>query len=154
VNAQALADELNVLLTTEDRGLVRHLERAKPYLTPRTFPMWAQVQQISRACVEHSARITRLLESLEASPAAAPFNTVVASYHFVTLESLIPLLIAEKRSQIDSYRRCIEHVGNELLQQDIRLDLETLLAQNIEQLQQLESMAHSLTNGATTTAAH
>ena len=136
MNKQALADELNQLLATETRSLFRHLDEARPYLTPKTYRVWATLQQMRHVSEEHADRITVLLDTLELPPRAASFPTDVANYHFMSLPGLLPLLIHEKQSQIESYERAIEHAAGE---PRVTHALESLLADNRKQLTLLES---------------
>jgi hypothetical protein len=149
MNTDALANELNQLLATETRSLVRHLDEAKPYLSPKTYKAWHAVQQMGHVSEEHSHQLVNLFEKIERTPKAIAYPAEVANYHFLTLESMLPLLIEQKQGQIAAYRRAIEHAAG-----DPRVDdeLAALLAENAEQLAQLESFQSSIGVGANSTA--
>jgi hypothetical protein len=148
MNNPALADELNLLLATETRSLFRHLDEAKPYLTPRTYPAWREVAAMSHASREHGDRIAAILHRLELPQRPVSFSAEVANYHFLSVGSLLPLLIAEKRDQVAAYQRAIRHSTGSAEIDDELIDL---LAQNQAQLEKLESF-HALAAGADATA--
>jgi len=135
-NPTALAEELSGVLATERRGLLRHIAVATPYITARTYKLFQQVKHIAHDSVEHTQRLTDLMQGLELEPTAVPFQQDVANFHFVTLESVLPLLIEEKQSQIDAYERAIGHLGD---LPEARAELESLLADNREHLKQLQT---------------
>jgi len=148
MNTDALAIELNQLLATETRSLVRHLDEAKPYLSPKTYKAWHGVQKMSHASEEHAHRLVELFDAIERTPKAIAYPAEVANYHFLTLESMLPLLIDQKTGQIAAYRRAIEHAAG-----DPRVDdeLAALLAENVRQLGELESFRATI--GGTPTSA-
>lgn len=150
INAQALADELNRLLATETRSLVRHLDEAKPYLTPKTYRIWNQVEAMSHASAEHSQRLSALFEALEMVPRPIGYPAEVANYHFLTLSSLLPLLIQEKRKQIEAYSRAIDHAAGDPRVHD---ELAALLTENREQLRSLEASESGAGHGSASSAA-
>ena len=55
----------------------------------------------------------------------------------MTLESVLPELIAEKQRQIAAYERTMEHLGADL--PDARAELQALLDENRQQLTKLEA---------------
>ena len=145
MNYPGLADEISLLLATETCSLARHLESCSPYLTARTYPVWRDLQHMRQASEQHAERLSRLQEQLELPPRPQPFSSEVANYHYVTLEYLLPKLIAEKRSQIAAYRRAIAHAGRN---EQVRTDLESLLADNEAQRASLERALESLDGAA------
>lgn len=136
-----LADNLNRLLATESRGLLRFLEQLTPYLTSRTFKIWSDVQQIAKNTADHARRLTEILDRLELPVRTPSFDTAVANYHYARLETLLPILIAETRRQVDAYGRAIELASEEA---SVRSDLQRMLDENRGHLEKLERHADSL----------
>jgi len=142
MNHQALADEISFLLATETRSLARHLEEAVPYLSAPTYRIWHKLKHLSQASREHAKRLSALQESLELPPRPHPFSPEVANYHYVDVAFLLPKLIDEKQSQIAAYRRAIRHAQHD---EQVKAELESLLADNETQLQTLEHCNRDLT---------
>lgn len=135
-NPQAVIDELSAVLATEQRGLVRHIAAATPHVTAKTYKLFAALKRMAHQSADHAQRITEFMQSRELEPKAVTFSTEVANYHFVTLDSVLPELIAEKMSQIAAYQRAIENLGD---LPEARTQLEALLEENRAQLTELES---------------
>ncbi|MCE9592202.1 MAG: hypothetical protein K8S99_16985 [Planctomycetes bacterium] len=154
MNAQALADELNVLLTTETRSLVRHLNEARPYLTPRTFPIWKKIEGMMHDNDIHAAHLNTLLEGVRITPRPVSYNSEVASYHFLTLDSLIPLLIEEKQSQVAAYQRALEHASASPADPDLCDELSHLLTEVRGHLDVLEGVRRDLPEGSPIAGRH
>lgn len=134
---QALADELASLLATHTRSLVRHvLGEAKPYVSPRTYAVWTRLQGLAHENDEQAARLSHLIDRLELPPRTVPYDTTVSFYHYVTVEKLLPELIAEKESQVRSYQTAIEHAR---AYPDAVAELDDLLAQTRRQLELLKA---------------
>ncbi len=138
---QGLADELGLLLATETRSLVRHLETATPYVTPATYRIWNELKRMADVSEQHAQRLSALQESLKLPPRPRPFSPVVANYHYVGIDFLLPKLIEEMRQQIAAYRRAINHAGSD---EPVRVELESLLAENEARLKTLEGFHRSL----------
>src|SRR3990172_10614839 len=126
-NPRALVDELSAVLATEQRGLVRHVAAARPHVTPKTYRLFAALKRMAHDSEVHARRIAAFMQSHELEPRAVSFDTDVANFHFVTLESVLPELIAEKQRQIAAFQRAIEHVG----QVGARAQLQALLEEKI-----------------------
>ncbi len=105
---QKLAEGLSGLLTREVRSLLRHLSEARPYLTAATYPAWTQIEHLSEENTDHAQRLTRLIEALDHGASAGTFDPEVATYHYMDLASLLPLVIDERKRQITSYEHVIE----------------------------------------------
>ncbi len=137
MNSQALADELNALLATETRSLVRHLDNeATPYVTPATMKAWRHLQDLGGISTDHARRISRLIDELELPPRVLPFPTDVASFHYMTVERVLPLVIQEKKRQVAAYERALTHAGG---QPRADIEIRALLAENREKLALLEA---------------
>lgn len=141
MNPQALGNELSELLATEVRSLSRHLDSSTPHLTPKTYPMWHEIQHFSAASNDHAQRLSELIDTYELPERTKTFDPLVANYHYMSLSFLIPKLIAEKKQQITAYGRASGHAGSN---DDLRDALEQLQAENSEQLEKLESFAQQL----------
>ncbi len=113
LNAQMIGAALNDLLATHTRGLSRHLQEAKPYLTATTYPIWKDIQKMLAASAHHAELISHLLDQLQINERAASFELAVARFHYTQLSHLLPMLIEEKQSQVDAYLRAIDHTGDD-----------------------------------------
>lgn len=154
MNAQALADELNLLLYTEARSLLRHLEEAKPYVTPKTYGVWRQVEVMIHQSQQHAERLSDLLESIRTTPKPVAYKAEVGALHYLTLDSLLPLIIDEKQRQIAAYQRAIEHAGASHDDEDLREELTVLLAEVRVQLDTLEALRSNLPAGSPVAGRH
>lgn len=137
MNNPALADELNLLLATETRSLFRHLDEAKPYLTARSFPAWREITAMSHTSSEHGERIVEILNQLELPQKPISFQPEVTNYHYLSLPSLMPLLIDEKSRQVAAYQQVVSRSTGI---SEIDDDLAAMLAENQAQLTRLESL--------------
>lgn len=148
MDLQALSNELNRLLTTESRGLARHLGEATPYLTAATYPLWHEMQLMLGASTDHAQRISSLLFALDLPERLFPFDAVIAGFHYTDLAYLLPVLIDEKRAQGAAYQRAIGHCGTDLQAMDTASELQALLDENQAQLDRMEVQHRSIA-GAT-----
>lgn len=139
MNKEALANELNLLLGTEAVSLARHIVSIRPYLSRRTYRTWQELSELHLdvANQRHISRLLSLLERVNHGLPVPPFQTDVARFHYVDVQTLLPRLIEEKRQQVAAYRRAIDHTGNDAA---IRGELAQLLGENEEQLRQLEGL--------------
>ena len=97
-----------------------------------------------------SLGLTDLLEGLGLPVRPASFDTVVASYHYTALETLLPLLADQARWMIEVNRRAIEHAGNN---QKARDELMSLLTESHDRLKRLQAYAKSVAPKSITTGA-
>lgn len=142
LNRDALADELNTLLATETRSLVRHVQsEAKPHLTPRTFKVWKTLVDMGHTSLEHAHRLSDLIDKLELPPRSIPFDTSVADFHYMTIERLLGPIVEEKNRQVAAYERAIKHAQGSAA---AVTDLNMLLEENRKQLAALKAVAESL----------
>ena len=135
---QQLVQELNGLSATERCSLVRHLDQARPYLTPATYQAWSEIEHLVAASADHARRLTVLMERLGEEPSAGSFKSEVANYHYLDLATLSPLLVEEKTKQIEAYQRAIA-----LAEGDAKIveELKSLLSGCESQLQLIESFS-------------
>ncbi len=133
-----LADELNHLLVMESRSLARHIDEAKPYLSPQTHHIWAQTQRVAHMSSDHEQRLGAIIDRLGLPFRPGTFQSEVASYHFIDLQTMLELLIGEKRQQIASYERAKGHAAN---MPELLTELDDLLADTQGQLALFESQA-------------
>jgi uncharacterized alpha-E superfamily protein len=136
-NLDALVDELSAVLATERRGLIRHVAASTPHVTKETYNLFAALKRMVEQSDDHARRITEFMHRRELEPKSVTFQPEVANFHFVTLESVLPELIAEKQRQIAAYERTMEHLGADL--PDARAELQALLDENRQQLTKLEA---------------
>jgi hypothetical protein len=108
----ALAEELNTLLALESRSLLRHLDEARPFLSAATFKVWADIERAAARSQDHVRRVSELTESLKLPARAPGFASTVANYHFVSVESVLPLLIQEKAALAASLERAVAHAAD------------------------------------------
>lgn len=150
MNNPALADDLNHLLASEARSLFRHLDEAKPYLTAQSYRAWREIEAMSHACREHGERIAAILHRLDLPQRPISFRPEVTNYHFLSVPSLLPLLIDEKNRQVAAYQRVL---GRSTGSAEIDDELAALLAEKQAQLQKLESFRGTVGTVGTGSAA-
>ena len=146
MSLQALADEINVLLRAETRSLFRHLGEAKPYLTPKTHPVWRDVQRMVKTSAEHARRLSALLDQFDVLPRPVRYSPDVAHYHYMKVQTLLPLLLEEKRRQVAAYEQAATRA--EVDRPCVSEELGALLAENRGDLERLEEAQRALGNGA------
>ncbi len=144
INARALGDELNRLLATETRTLARHLEEAPPYISPSTYRVWREIKAMAARSLDHARVLSELLMTLELPENPIPFSSDVARFHYTSVETLLPELIAEKERQVAAYRRAIEHSRGD---DRVRASLQTLVDENGSQLETLKQADTALAGG-------
>ena len=137
----ALAKEINDLLAMELHSLLHHLHEATPYLTPRTYPIWGKLQAMVREDRDHARRLASLMNDLRLPQRPGNFPPSVGSFHYVTIERLLPLLLAEKRAQVAAYGRAIRYAARDPRTVD---DLEALWADNNYEQEALEAIEEEL----------
>ena len=136
MNDDLLSRDLNELLALETRGLLRFLDGAAPYLTAETYKIWAGLRQMAAATSSHARRLTEILESLKLPVRPASFQTAMANYHYATLTSMLPLLVAETRRQVTVYEQAVAHASDRRLIADA---LGSMLSGKRWQLAQMEN---------------
>ena len=147
MDCEALATELNRLLSTEARGLARHLENAQPYLTVATYPVWTDILSMLATNAGHARRLSEMLDRLELSERPTAYPPVVAAFHYTDLAYLLPLLVDEKRQQVSTYQRAIGQVDRDQQNEQVVTELMALLNDNQAQLEQLESHHRTIAAG-------
>ncbi len=147
MNRQALADELNLLLALEARGLANHLREATPYLTPATYPVWRDIQRMLHDSESHADRLSRLLTLIEQPEVPSSFESQVASYHYADLGFLLPLLIEDEKAQIAADQRAMAHVGGDDRSREVSDELNALLSDHQTRLDQLEAHHRHVAGG-------
>lgn len=130
-----LADKLSVLLATETRSLARHLTEATPYLSLPAYAVWASLRHLSDKAVDHARRLSEIFKFLGVAPRTISYDLDVANYHYVSLERLLPVLIAQKQRQVDAYKQAVKLAAP---WQEIQGVLQSLQQENLQHLQQLE----------------
>lgn len=123
IQNQALGAALNQLLSLEAHGWTRHLNDTRPYLSPKTYPEWAHIQQMARISRDHEQRLTALMERLGVPVVPSTYESAVAGYHYVDLATLLHKLIEEKRRQIAAYERAIPLAGGDTTTVEVLQDL-------------------------------
>jgi hypothetical protein len=105
--SHTLADALTALLTCETRGLLSHLDQAKPYLSADTLRPWLDIQAMSRRTPGRAAELSRMLESLGQSDHPTTFPLSVAYSHYLSVPGLVPALLTDTKHQIAAYERAL-----------------------------------------------
>lgn len=133
----ALASDINALRATETRSLVHHLDEAKPYLSASDMRVWKRVKELTHESEQHERRLVELLLAHELPVEPVTFSQNVAFFHFMTVASVLPVLIGEKTGQIAAYERAISRAGGAV---DILTELQALLLENQKQLAELQEL--------------
>lgn len=141
MDTNALAKEINGLITTERRSLLAHFTHATPHVDARTYRIWNQVKQLAHRDSDHVGRLSALLTSLHLPERTRPFSQDVGHYHYMSLDRAMHLLIEEKKKQLVTYDRTVRHCAREVSVID---ELESLRADNLAELLTLESLAKQL----------
>ena len=141
MDTQALAKEINDLLGVETRSLMEHLHEATPHVDAGTYRIWQQVRNMAHRDTDHAARLSAILSRLDLPERPTPFPQSVGDFHFMTIDRLIPLLIADKQKQVAAYSRAIAHAFGDA---EVTSELESLRADNDAELKQLQAIEVSL----------
>lgn len=141
MNIQAIAILLNDLLTTESQSLLHHVVNGRPHFDARTFKAWKAIQQVAKKDSDHAGQITILLDQLDLPERPLGFAQNVAFLHYMTIEKMLPLLIDEKRQQIDRYEQAISHAARN---GKLIAKLESLRDEDRDELAELETIAADL----------
>jgi acyl transferase domain-containing protein len=130
-----LGDDLNELMAMETHGLLTFLEASTPYVTPAMLKAWAGLKAMAAGAAQRAAKITAMLQVIEAPVRAASFETDVASLHYASLEKLLPRLAKENRQQVEAAQRAVDHASEH---PEMRATLEAMLAEHRKQQAWLE----------------
>ncbi len=141
MDSQALAKEINDLMGVETHSLMEHLHEATPHVDAHTYRAWQQVRKMAHRDTDHAARLSAILSRLHLPERPTPFPQSVGDFHFMTVDRVIPLLIADKQKQVAAYDRAIVHASGEL---ELVEELESLRADNDAELKQLQAIEVSL----------
>lgn len=133
----ALAKEINALLATERRSLLEHLQGTTPHVTSATYRAWNELKTLAHRDSDHAARLCAVMNRLHLPERPRPFAQNVGNYHYMTLERVLTVLIAEKKQHLAAYDRAMAHCAGEL---EVIAELEALRAENLAELLALESM--------------
>ena len=125
----------NALLTTEARSLARHIETAKPYLSPATHGVWQALQRVAMASHDHEQRLSRLMAELELPFRPGTYQSEITHYHDIDVAALRTRLLEEKTRQADAYRQAIEQAADH---PRVAEELKALLGEIQDQIQQLQ----------------
>lgn len=150
MDKSALAKEINDVLAVEARSLMEHFRQATPHVTAATYRIWQDIKRLSHRDSDHVLRLTSLLARLNLPERPRPFPLAVGYYHYLSIDRVLPLLIAEKQAQLAAYDRAIRHCGRE---QDVIVELESLRADNLSELMSLQSMEVRVKKGTAMTYA-
>jgi hypothetical protein len=138
---QAIANELNVLLASERRSLLRHIDEAKPYVDAKTHGAWKKIQVIIKEDRHHDARLSALIDQLNLREDPGVFQQDVGHFHYMTIDRLLAEIIEDKQTQLAAYKRAIRLADRE---PGISGDLQTLLDENLDEMQQLQMIKSEL----------
>jgi len=144
MDRDALAEQLNTLLNIERHGLGVQLLATTPHLTPDTYPVWNEIRDLIHLTDEHTEKLSGLFTRLELRARPGVFNPSVANYNYQTVESLLPLLIAEQKQEVQVYESALDQIDDE----NIRAELQAMLEDNRRQLDRFEELFNDL-NAAT-----
>lgn len=136
MNAVALGAELNGLLASTTRGMLCYVVDSTPYLTSKTFAIWAEIEAMAAAVAAHAVPLTEMLERLEIPKQPASFSTDVARFPYASLESLLPLLIDEAYRRVDVNERAVSLAADD---DALHHPLALMLEENRSHLDKLQS---------------
>lgn len=107
MDAPTLARQIDRLLAAETYSLAGHADDARPFVDAASFRQWDAIRRDARAARTHSAQLIDAIESLGQMPQPAVFPIDVAGAHYVSLDTLLPLMIDEKRRLVALYEEAL-----------------------------------------------
>ena len=99
MDAHALTNELNDLLSVETRSMLEHLHESTPHVDASTYRIWKDLQSLAHRDTDHAARLSALLSRLNLPERPRPFPQSVGNFHFMTLQRIVPLLVEARRKK-------------------------------------------------------
>jgi hypothetical protein len=115
---------LTQLLHREQYSLANYLRYAPPWVPPGRAHAWAEVRRIAEAQRAHAARIGRLLVQRCGGAASGLFPVEFTRYNDVSLEYLIPHLVAYQQALVADLERALGRLGDDA---EARRELRTVL---------------------------
>jgi hypothetical protein len=106
-----VANAVDRLLAAERGDAFGFLAGAGAYVG-HSAAVWAKVQQVLAAGRHRQAELAALLETLGAMPRAGAFSADVQYLAFLSMDFLLPKLIAAKQQSIRRYEDALEQIGD------------------------------------------
>ena len=141
MNTESLGEELNELLASATRGMLRYVVDSAPYLTPKTFAIWDQLRAIGDAVTADAGALTAMLEQLDVAQRPASYPIDVGRFPFTSLESLLPRLIDEAQRRVDVNERTAALAADD---EALRQQLQTMLDRNRAHLEKMRAFHQKL----------
>lgn len=110
---QALYRRLAALRKGALCGLLSHVVRSEPYLTPEMLGAWAGMKSADLLAREHAGRLTSLMKDMGGGGGAAVYQIEVANYHFMALSSVVEGVIEQLQGQVEGYREAARLAGGD-----------------------------------------
>lgn len=95
MNRHQLIDTLRQLWAVERSSLLRHLDEAPPYLSPKTYPVWRRMRAMVSASIQREHLLTDWLADRGHPTPGVALDPRLSAFHFVDLRALLPTLIEE-----------------------------------------------------------
>lgn len=99
---------LNDLLELESRSLVMRLGEARPFMGWTTAEDLPVLQQMVAQTADHQRRLIEVIEAMDGVPRPARSDTLSAGLHYLSVQYLLPQIVAEKQRLIAAYRQAAD----------------------------------------------
>lgn len=129
---------LEEIIRRESRSLLQYVNEAFPWTTAEERATLAQLEKIIEEERQASASLARLLQKRHMPPPyIGPYPMEFANVNYVTLDHLLPLLVAQERRAIGDLERDLTC----LLDDEAKAQVQKVLEMKRRHLEMLEKMA-------------
>ena len=113
MNAHDVIDILNELLAREQGQLAVRLAESTLFVSPQSVDEHLVVQRMTTDSLDHCKCLVAAITEFGGSPAHRPGHVDSADLHFQELHHVIPRLLVDHESLIQSYRRAAQRLAVE-----------------------------------------
>lgn len=126
------------IIRRESRSLLQYVREAFPWTTPEERAALAQVEKLIEEECQAAGALARLLQRRHLpAPYLGPYPMEFANVNYVTLDHLMPLLVAQERRAIGDLERDLTC----LLDDEAKAQVQKVLDMKRRHLEILEKMA-------------
>lgn len=101
--SQRVVDTLNALLAAEYASILPRIRQSDPFVSLSAADDRAAAQSLMQQNERHEGELSKLIMELRGSPVSPAFDIDTTSYHYVTLEYLVPQIIQSVQGLIAAY---------------------------------------------------
>lgn len=141
---------LQNLIRRESRSLLQYVHESYPWTTPAAQSVLAQVEQMVAERRSALAALARMLTKRHVPPPfLGPYPMNFTNVNFVTLDYLLPLLVAQEQRNLAALEKDLERIGDA----EIHAEVQGMVEMNRRHLHELTEMAsHKIADGQLQTA--